>query len=234
MEFHPPLYPARFIQRYKRFMADVRLANGEVITLHCPNTGSMKNCLVPDAPVWYSHSHNPKRKYPCTWEAIEIESGVRVGVNTHGANILVKEAIEQGVIKALQGYSDIRREVGYGEEKSRIDFLLQEGDKRCYVEVKNVTLWEADKVAYFPDAVSARGTKHLRELISVVQNGHRAVLVFCVQHTGVSKVAPADHIDPLYGKTLRLAVKSGVEVLAYQASIAPEAIALKKALPVML
>lgn len=234
MEFHPPLSPATFIKRYKRFMVDVRLPNGDVITLHCPNTGSMKNCLVPEAPVWYSDSQNPKRKYPCTWEVVEIEPGVRVGVNTHGANALVQEAITKGVIKELQGYSDLRREVPYGEENSRIDFLLREGDAHCYVEVKNVTLWEEDKVAYFPDSVSARGTKHLRELITMVQGGYRAVLVFCVQHTGATSVAPADHIDPLYGETLRLAAKSGVEVLAYQAAIAPEAIILDKALPVLL
>lgn len=234
MEFHPTLSPATFIKRYKRFMAEVRLPNGKVITLHCPNTGSMKHCLVPGAPVWYSDSHNAKRKYPCTWEAVEIESGVRVGVNTHGANGLVQEAINHGVIKELQGYSSMKREVPYGQENSRIDFLLREGDTHCYVEVKNVTLWEEDKIAYFPDSVSARGTKHLRELITMVQAGHRAVLVFCVQHTGVSKVAPAHHIDPLYGETLTLAAKSGVEVLAYQATIAPEAITLKEALPVIL
>ncbi|MHA7840330.1 MAG: DNA/RNA nuclease SfsA [Gammaproteobacteria bacterium] len=234
MEFRPPLSHGIFIKRYKRFMADVRLPNGDIITLHCPNTGSMKNCLVPDAPVWYSHSENPKRKYPCTWEIAEIEPGVRVGVNTHGANVLVQEAITNGVIKELQGYSDLRREVPYGEENSRIDFLLRAGEAHCYVEVKNVTLWEDDKVAYFPDAISARGTKHLRELISMVEAGHRAVLLFCVQHTGATSVAPADHIDPLYGETLRLAAKAGVELLAYQASITPEAITLKQALPVKL
>lgn len=234
MEFHSPLPSASFIKRYKRFMADVRLPSGEVMTLHCPNTGSMKNCLVSEAPVWYSRSDNEKRKYPCTWEIIEIAPNLHVGVNTHRANALVKEGIMNGVIKELQGYSDIREEVVYGQEKSRIDFLLSKENSHCYVEVKNVTLCEGDNVAYFPDAVSVRGTKHLRELIRVVEGGDRAVLVFCVQHTGVDKVAPADHIDPQYGEVLRMAEKAGVELLAYQAAISPEAITLKKAMTVVL
>lgn len=232
MQFSPPLASATFVQRYKRFVADVSLPNGDLLRLHCPNTGSMKNCLLPGAPVWYSKAANPARKYAFTWQVIEVAPGVRIGINTHVANVLVAEAIENGVITELQGYTQCRREVTFGE--SRLDFLLSNPNQECYVEVKNVTLWEHESMAYFPDAVSVRATKHIKELMHIVARGARAVLVFCVQHTGVNQVTCADQIDPQYGIALREAVDKGVEVIAYQATIEPDAIQLQNPLPIVL
>lgn len=238
MEFSPPLQQAVLIRRYKRFLADIRLPSGEETTIHCPNTGAMTRCQVQGSPCWYSVSDNPKRKYPYTWEIASTPDGHMAGVNTGRANALVEEGIRNGVITPLQGYAELRREVRYGEENSRIDFLLTAGpeaqDQPCYVEVKSVTLGMDNGQGLFPDAVSQRGTKHLRELIAMVKEGYRAVLLFCVQHTGIEQVSPADDIDPLYGQTLRQAVAEGVEVMAYQAEISPQRIKLVKALPVVL
>lgn len=217
-----PLYPAQLVLRYKRFLADVILPNGETITLHCPNTGSMKNCIQPMSPCWYSTSDNLSRKYPNTLEIVTTPSGDLAGINTARSNGLVEVAIRAGVIGELQDYDNIRREVVYGSEKSRVDFVLERNDEKCFVEVKNVTLMEAKGQGLFPDAVSERGTKHLRELMQMVREGHRAVLLFCVQHTGIEWVEPADAIDPVYGKTLREAITAGVEVIAYGAEIETE------------
>ncbi|ODS24813.1 sugar fermentation stimulation protein SfsA [Candidatus Endobugula sertula] len=220
MKFSPILRSAVLLRRYKRFLADVRLPNGDITTIHCPNTGSMKHCIVENSPCWYSISDNPKRKYPFTWEIATTPWGHLAGVNTRRANYLVREAIDMGVISELQGYDFIKSEVRYGDENSRIDFLL--GSQRqpdCYVEVKNVTLGMESGLGLFPDSVSQRGSKHLRELMSIVQQGYRAVLLFCVQHTGICLVSPADNIDAVYGQTLRQALSVGVEVLAYGAQI---------------
>ena len=228
------LFTAQLIQRYKRFLADVLVPDGETITLHCPNTGSMKNCIQPMSPCWYSTSTSLTRKYPNTLEIVTTPSGDLAGINTSRSNAMVEAAIRAGVIGELQGYDAIRREVVYGSEKSRVDFVLDRGDETCFVEVKNVTLMEAKGQGLFPDAVSERGTKHLRELMQMVREGHRAVLLFCVQHTGIEWVEPADAIDPVYGKTLREAMAAGVEVIAYGAEIDPEEsrIVLKKKLTV--
>jgi len=233
MQFDKPLIEARLIKRYKRFLADVTLQSGDMVTAHTPNTGSMKGCSGPGCRVWLLDSENPKRKYPLGWEMIEAEPGVLVGINTLLSNKLVKEAIENGVIAELQGYQTLRSEVAYGVEKSRIDLLLQEGEEEeCYVEVKNVT-WVQEGIAYFPDAVSVRGSKHLRELMAQVALGFRAVLIFCLQRKDASEVRPADDVDPEYGRLLRQAVAAGVEVLAYQAEPTPEGISLSRALPVV-
>ncbi|MCP8899240.1 DNA/RNA nuclease SfsA [Gilvimarinus xylanilyticus] len=224
------------VKRYKRFLADIIDAEGQALTIHCPNTGSMRECISEGSPCWYSHSDSKTRKYPHTWEVATTPSGHWAGINTGRANHLVREALDAGLIEPLADYSQIQAEVKYGAEKSRIDFLLSGNGPDCYVEVKSVTLMEAPGEGLFPDAVSARGTKHLRELISMVEQGHRAVLLFCVQHTGIERVSPADHLDPAYGKTLREAAHAGVEVLAYGARIDPEnsEIALDRALPVLL
>ncbi|MFO1390426.1 DNA/RNA nuclease SfsA [Cellvibrio sp.] len=225
MTNHPKnnqLFSAHLVQRYKRFLADIVLPTGETITVHCPNTGSMKNCIAPMAPCWYSVSESAARKYPQTLEVVTTPSGDLAGINTARSNGLVELGIRSGVIAELQGYETIRREVLYGNEKSRIDFLLERVNEKCFVEVKNVTLMEASGQGLFPDAVSERGTKHLRELMQMVSDGHRAVLLYCVQHTGINWVEPADAIDPLYGKTLREAIAVGVEVIAYKAEIKPE------------
>ena len=228
MEFAEPLATGTLIKRYKRFLADVRLEDGSQITIHCPNTGSMLNCNTPDSQVWFSTSDNPKRKYPHTWESIPLPNGARAGINTSRANSLVQEAIQQGVIRELQGYDTVKSEVPYGEQKSRIDFLLSKPSDDCYVEVKNVTLGEDGGQGYFPDAVSTRGTKHLQELIHVKQQGHRAVLLYCVQHTGIERVSAAKHIDSVYAETLGQAIKAGLEVYAYGATLTPKKIALEK------
>ena len=238
MKFDPPFSEAVLIQRYKRFLADIRLADESVLTIHCPNTGSMRNCSDPESRIWYSSSNNKKRKYPNTFELIEVDGKYLAGINTSRANALVREAIENGVISELENYSTIRPEVRYGKENSRIDFVLSDNPsfhgQDCYVEIKNVTLGEAGGQGKFPDAVSARGTKHLRELMDIKQQGQRAVLVFCVQHTGVESVQPAWDIDPVYSETLLEAAESGVEILAYKACISAQEIRLDHALTVNL
>ena len=193
----------------------------------------MTGCAEPGSRVWLSLSDNPKRKYPYTWELVETIAGDRACIHSVKANALVKEAIEGGVIEALSGYDRIRTEVKFGAENSRVDLLLDSGDDQCFVEVKSVTLLLKEGLGAFPDAVSERGRKHLRELIEMKRQGHRAVLLFCVQHSGIDRVAPADLIDPRYGETFREALATGVEVLAYGASISPQAIFLEKALPVL-
>ena len=231
MKIEPPLKKATLLRRYKRFLADMRLADGAVLTAHCPNTGSMKNCVVPGTVCWYSESLNPRRKLPATLEITTTPSGAFAGVNTGRPNSLVEEAIRRGLVKQLQGYHSIRREVPYGSEKSRIDLLLENVGSSCYVEVKNVTLESVGAVLLFPDAVTSRGAKHLRELMAVRQQGHRAVLFFCVQHSAARMVAPAWEIDPLYCETLALAKAAGVEVLAYRCELTPDEIALAEEIP---
>ena len=238
MHFDPPLEAAILQQRYKRFLADVNTPDGTQLTLHCPNTGSMLGCCDPGVRVWYQDSGSAARKYPCTWELLETQAGHWVCINTGRANALVEEAIRNRVIVELQGYSRLRREVRFGQEGSRIDLMLdrpeQPDDPACYVEVKNVTLWSEGSMGYFPDAVSTRGQKHLRELMHVRESGQRAVLLFCVAHTGIESVRPADHIDPAYGVLLRQAAMQGVEILAYGADISPTQISLSRPLPVLL
>ncbi|MCH2355434.1 MAG: DNA/RNA nuclease SfsA [Pseudomonadales bacterium] len=222
MRFDPPLQHGKLIKRYKRFLADVELDNGEVITMHCPNTGSMKNCQTPGSRIWYSRASNPKRKYPHTWEIVEVDSLDLVGINTHRANQLVVEAIKAGTVQQLRGYGQLETEVPYGEQSSRIDILLRGATSRvnqadCYVEVKNVSLGMGKGLGLFPDAVTRRGQKHLQELMSMSSRGYRAVLFFCVQHSGIQRVSPADEIDPEYGRLLRQAASQGVELMAYGA-----------------
>ena len=244
MQFDPPLIPATLLARYKRFLADVRMANGEVMTVHCPNTGAMTNCIVPESPCWLSVSANPKRKYRHTLEIATALGGCHACVNTVRANALVVEGINNGVISELQGYDQMRSEVPYGNEGSRIDILLQQPPARtltnksvlnsCYVEVKSVTYGDIDGIGYFPDAVSTRASKHLRELIRVAEQGYRAVVLFCVQHTGIACVKPADHVDQSYGALLRQAVERGVDVLAYQVTMSPVEIKVTRQVKVCL
>jgi sugar fermentation stimulation protein A len=229
----PPLTAGRLLRRYQRFLADVELADGAVVTAHCPNTGSMLGCQAPGSPVWLSAARNPARKLAWTWELVEPLPGVRVGLHTGRTNALVREAIEAGFPPALAGYTGIRAEVPYGQG-SRIDLLLTAPERPpCYVEVKNVTAAAAGGIALFPDAVTARGARHLDELAAQVARGCRAVLVFCVQRGDVAEVRPADAIDPHYGRRLRAALGAGVEVLALGARIDLGQIRLERALPVV-
>ncbi|WP_288820852.1 DNA/RNA nuclease SfsA [uncultured Leclercia sp.] len=232
MQFIPALQPATLVQRYKRFLADVVTPEGETLTLHCPNTGAMTGCATPGDTVWYSTSLNAKRKYPHTWEITQTTQGAFICVNTLRANQLVKEAIALDMLAELRGYSSIKSEVKYGAEGSRIDFMLQAEDRpECYIEVKSVTLADQDN-GYFPDAVTLRGQKHLRELISVAAAGKRAVLLFAVLHSAIERFSPARHIDPKYAQLLNEAQKQGVEVFAYKAELSADNMTLISALPV--
>lgn len=232
MTFDRPLLTGTLLRRYQRFLADVALANGRIVTAHSSNTGAMTGCSTPGSTVWLSESENPRRKYSLTWELVEAEPGVRVGINTLRANGLVREGIETGIVTELGGYGSIRSEVRYGCERSRIDLLLTDGQRpNCWVEVKSVTLVEKG-LARFPDAVSARGTKHLRELAQMAAQGQRAVIFFCVQREDAREVRPADDIDPAYGAALRTALDAGVEALAYRATVGVNEIRLETRLPV--
>lgn len=234
MNFNRPLQEAVLNQRYKRFLADVTTHNGAKLTVHCPNTGSMAACAEPGSRVWYWQSDNAKRKYPCTWELVEVDGRYLACINTQRANSLVVEAINNGTIEALQGYSDLLQEVAFGQERSRVDILLRGTGPDCYVEVKNVTWWRGHGRGEFPDAVTDRGRKHLRELAAMAAAGQRAVLVFCAAHTGIEAVAPAWDKDPRYAEALLEAVAAGVEVYAYGADISPQSIGLSRPLPVIL
>ncbi len=224
----PRLIQGTLIQRYQRFKADVKQRNGHIVTAHCPNSGSMLGCSEPGRPVYLSRHNSPKRRLKYTWEMIAMPTSL-VGVNTWVPNLLVKESIIRKKIKALRGYETIRAEVKYGQN-SRIDLLLEKGEKRCFVEVKNCTLVE-DGVAYFPDAVTSRGLKHLVELQKELRKGSRSVMFYLVQRMDAKRFRPADHIDPAYGEELRRAFRNGVEILVYDAFLDLEGISLKRRLP---
>lgn len=230
MRFSKPLIKAQFLGRRKRFFADVELADGSRVTAHCPNTGSMKNCLVPGSPCWLSEVHSPTAKLPYRLEIVTSEYAGLAGVNTLLANKLVGEALDNNRIPELSGFQERKAEVRYGKENSRIDWLLETPGK-CFVEVKNVTLGLASGNAVFPDAVTSRGHKHLRELAHLASEGHRAVLFYCVQLSQVDRVGVARDIDPEYAKALSIALNQGVEVIAYGASLSSTEIVLDKPLP---
>jgi sugar fermentation stimulation protein A len=227
MRFSSQLIPGTLLQRYKRFLADVRLAGGEIVTAHCTNTGSMMGCKEPGSAVYLSRSDNLTRKLPYTWELIQA-NGTWVGINTLHPNRLVAEAVASGALCELDNYPAIRREV-VTRQGTRLDLCLEGSDCHCYVEVKNVTL-NVDGAAAFPDAVSERGTKHLKELIRLKRRGYRAALVFVVQRNDCEVFRPADEIDPEYGRWLRRAIRAGVEVFPYRAKVTPEEIVLDKRL----
>ncbi len=225
MEFHQTLIPGRLIKRYKRFLADVELKDGTVVTAHCPNSGSMKTCNEPGWQVLLSESNNPKRKLKYTWE-LAHNSVCWIGVNTHLANKLAVEAIQKGWIPELGGYDKLETERKYGQN-SRIDILLSSAGGKCYVEVKNVTLVEEDGFYKFPDSVTTRGLKHLYELRDMVEQGHRAVMLFAIQRSDGALFKPAEAIDPKYSAALKEVHTQGVEILTYRAEISPESIELK-------
>ena len=234
MNYSKQLLEGRLIKRYKRFLADIELESGEVITAHCANTGAMTGCHPENARVWLSVSDNSKRKYPHSWELVELENKALACINTSITNRVVAEAIDQNLIDELSSYDELRREVVYGNEKSRIDMLLSSQDSRCYVEVKHLTLKLGDELGGFPDAVSLRGQKHLRELMEQVSKGDRAVLLFAVMRNDVERVEPARVIDPEYAKLLATAAEQGVEIMAYKTHISPQGIQLLNRVPVHL
>ncbi len=235
MRFVPALEEGRLVRRYKRFLADVVTADGEELCIHCPNTGSMLNCMGEGARVWFQRNQDPRRKLPATWELVETPQGRLACVNTARANRLVEEALVNGVIAELAGFTALRREVAYGTENSRVDFRLDYPEGPAFVEVKSVTLGFADTaIAAFPDAVTSRGARHLRELAALARDGIRAVQLYCVNLSDIEAVRPASEIDPLYAAALREAVAVGVEVLAYGAELSAEQIRLHRPLPVRL
>ena len=223
------LIEARLLRRYKRFLADVELPSGEEITVHCPNTGAMTGCAEPGSRVWLSSSSVKTRKYPHTWELVETATGIAC-IHSALANKVVREAFEGGLIGGFEAYPAICSEVKYGEN-SRADLLLEGDSGRVYVEVKSVTLARAGGWGAFPDAVSERGRKHLRELQAIRAERTRAVLLFCVFHEGIQAVCTAGDIDGRYREALVEAMAAGVEVLAWGASIAPGEITLSQPLP---
>lgn len=227
MQFANPLVEGRLIKRYKRFLADVELADGSIVVAHCANSGSMLGCKEEGSRVLLSPNTNPKAKLDWRWEMVEVD-GSLVGINTSHPNGIVENAIQSGIISELQGYESLRREVKYGVN-SRIDILL-ENPGQCYVEVKNVTL-KVGNEAQFPDAVTARGTKHLNELSQMVADGHRAVMVYLVQRSDCVFFRPAATIDPVYADALKAATSAGVEILVYQCRLSSQAIEVTSTLP---
>jgi sugar fermentation stimulation protein A len=223
MRFPSRLIRGTLIQRYKRFLADVRLANGKIVTAHCTNTGSMMGCKEPGSAVYLSRSDNENRKLRYTWELIRANE-TWVGINTMHPNKLVAEAVEAGVVEELRGYETISREVKVGAH-TRLDLCLAGSSGKCFVEVKNVTL-AVHRTAAFPDAVSERATKHLKELMRLKRRGHRAAIVFVIQRKDCDFFRPADEIDAEYGRWLRRAVRAGVEALSYRARVTPREINL--------
>jgi len=225
----PDLTGGILVKRYKRFMADVELENGEVVTAHCPNSGSMKTCSQPGRTVYLSYHNNPKRKLKYTWEIIEMPTSL-VGTNTQVPNRLVFKSIQKQMVDALNGYARLNREVKI-PGNSRLDILLSNGaSERCYVEIKNCT-WVENGTAFFPDAITQRGRKHLIEMQALAASGYRCVMFYLIQRMDATVFEPADHIDPRYGAELRRALGQGVEILVYDVHMDLETIVLNRQIP---
>jgi sugar fermentation stimulation protein A len=233
MDFDPALQVGTLIRRYKRFLADIVDAEGRAFTIHCPNPGAMSGCAEPGSRVWYSQSTSASRKYACTLEIIETSRGELVGVNPSRANAIVAEALAAGRIGTFDGLH-VSREVAIPGNGGRFDFRLDRGEVRCYIEVKSVTLSFGDGLGAFPDAKSDRARRHVMLLQQMRDDGHRAVLLFCVQHSGVERVTTADEIDPAYGIAVRTAQRAGVEVMAFRTRVSVEGLTLADELPVCL
>jgi sugar fermentation stimulation protein A len=235
MRFAAELIPATLLRRYKRFLADVELADGTLLTVHVANPGAMNGLQAPGARVWLSKSPRVTRKLPYSWELIEADFGggaELVGVNTMHPNAIVAEALAEGAIAELAGYASIRREVKYGEA-SRVDFLLEDPARRpCYVEVKNVHMMRRPGLAEFPDSVTARGARHLDELAIVAAAGARAVMLFVIQIGSSTTFTLARDIDPAYGRAFDAARAAGVEAIAYTCRIAHDGLFLAESVPI--
>jgi len=226
MKFHQPLICGTLIKRYKRFLADVKLSNGQIVTAHCANPGAMIGLTSQGAEVWLSPAQNPARKLRWSWELIRVEKSL-VGINTALPNTIAAEAISDGLIPELSGYDSLRREVKYGTS-SRIDILLEKNNEdKCYVEIKNVHL-KRTKSAEFPDSVTVRGTKHLKELSDMVKQGHRAIMFYLVQREDCSTFKIAEDIDPIYKNAFVEARKNGVECFCYSCHLSTKEIVINK------
>jgi sugar fermentation stimulation protein A len=236
MLFAAPLIPATLTRRYKRFLADVVLEHGDITTVHVANPGAMTGLDRPQSRIWLSDSGNPLRKYRCTWELIEVDLGSGaelVGVNTGQPHALTAEAIAAGLIAELRDYASVRREVKYGH-KSRIDFLLEDPARpACYLEVKNVHLMRKPRLAEFPDSVTERGAKHLRELARMRADGARAAMLYVIQIPSADRFAVARDIDPSYAAAFDQARKAGVEMLAWRCSVNLAGIQIAAPVPIV-
>ncbi|MBL4870435.1 MAG: DNA/RNA nuclease SfsA [Robiginitomaculum sp.] len=232
MKFEPPLLEGRLVQRYKRFFADIELIDGSPITAHCANTGSMAGLRTPGNRVWVEPAHNPNRKLKYDWRIVEVDDAL-VGIHTAIPNTIVDEALKANQIPELSGYETLRREVKYGQN-SRIDFLLESKNKPpCYVEVKSITFSRIQGLAEFPDSPTARGTKHLRELKSMAENGARAVMLYVIQREDCARFSIAKDVDPEYEMTRKQARISGLESLAYACKIDPTEISIAGRVPII-
>lgn len=228
----PPIRrTCRLIRRYQRFLADVQCEDGGILTVHCPNSGAMLGCSTPGSPAVISRSANPGRKYAWTLEMV-FEQGVWIGVNTARSNHLVREGLESGVVDAFGTVRSITAEVKVSAA-SRLDFLLETEQGRVYLEVKNCSLVE-DGVALFPDAVTARGSRHLEELAQLADQGHGAAVLYCIQRADAGRFAPAARIDPHYARTAVRAAARGVRLIAFRATVSPESVTLAAPVPVSL
>lgn len=234
MRLPGPLLQGKLIKRYKRFLADIELSGGKVITAHCANPGSMMGVAIPGARAWVSEHHNEKRKLPYSWQLVEVDKTL-IPVNTSNPNKIAEEAIHARIIPELTGYDEVRREVKYGEA-SRIDLLLSGGRRvgPCYVEVKNVHLSRSSGIAEFPDSVTKRGARHLQELCGVKEQGARAVMLFIVQRSDCRVFRPAFDLDPGYGAALKSAAAKGVETLCYDCEVSLSEVVLRRALEIRL
>lgn len=227
MKFKQDLVHGKLIQRYKRFLADVELDSGEVVTAHCTNSGTMKSCLEEGAEVYLSPVNDPKRKTRFTWEMIKIDGGW-VGINTSNPNLLAYEALRDQKIDGLRGYHQIRREVKFGD--SRLDIVAENDREKCVIEVKNVTMKEGTR-ALFPDAITVRGKKHLATLTELKARGFRAVMLYVIQRSDIQTFGPAWEIDPAYSEALVRAIAAGVEIFPVMAKVTPQAIEIEKKIP---
>jgi sugar fermentation stimulation protein A len=234
MDFESPLRCGTLLRRYKRFLADIVAETGERLTIHCPNPGAMSGCADAGSRVWYSRSDNDRRKYPYSLEIVETMGGDLVGVNPGRANAIVAEAIRDGRVGGVSCVT-VHREVPIPGERGRFDFRLDFADRvACFVEVKSVTMARERGLGGFPDARSDRATRHVAALQRVRAAGHRAIMLFCVQHSAVTRVTTADDIDPEYGVAVRTAHRAGVEVVAYRTTITSQSLTLAEEIPVML
>ncbi|RUO68293.1 DNA/RNA nuclease SfsA [Idiomarina ramblicola] len=234
MQFNKPLRSGVLQKRYKRFLADIDFGDGDITTVHCPNTGAMTGCAEPGSKVWCSVSNNPKRKYSLTWELAQNSKGEMIVVNTQHANRMAGELLKTELMPQLSEWQEHKPEQRYGNEKSRIDWWGRDSDNReCFVEVKSVTLADGSR-GYFPDAVSQRAHKHLNELMQVVSDGHRAIQLYMVMHQGIDSVMPASHIDAKYAELCQQAESAGVEFYAVKCIATPQEIKLERPVPVTL
>ncbi len=228
MIFKNKLVPAKLIKRYKRFLADVVLTDGSTMTVYCPNTGSMRSCSTPGSRVMISKSNNSKRKYQYTLEVIDVGTGW-IGINTSLTNSIVAEAIGLGIIDELQDVDAIHTEVKTSAH-TRLDLMVEKGDKKIFIEIKNCSLVE-EGVAMFPDAVTSRGTKHLLELAELVRQGNDGIIFYLVQRMDAQLFKPAAHIDPVYAETLQKVRRQGVKIAVYQAKADESGIEVTRKLP---